>query len=120
MARPTKTQATPKTTNAPGGAPGVPLVNEETLYTKPALAEMEGQITSSAFDPDVDPGEVKIRKFRVGQDKRINWRGSMTLLRAGKVVDELNYNIQALRGQGVVLTEITDETAEFQNAPAVG
>lgn len=53
-----------------------------------------------------EPVAEPIVRYRVLQERRIMHRGSMTLLRQGKVVDERNYNVRDLMGQGVELQEV--------------
>jgi len=45
------------------------------------------------------------KQYRVLQDVLVMNRGARTLLRAGKVIDEANYDLQSLASQGVRVEE---------------
>jgi adenylate kinase len=48
-----------------------------------------------------------MRKYRVERQALIMNNGCRTMMKVGKIVDSSNYNLEALRSQGVQLTEIT-------------
>lgn len=60
--------------------------------------------TSPTADP---PPEPKV--YRVVRGGRILANGYRTTMRAGKEVDNLNYDIKRLQSQGIVLEEIKPE-----------
>lgn len=61
-----------------------------------------GSAVAREATPEV---EVEVRRYRVMQTARFMVRGNLTLLRAGKVVDERQYDIDALLSQGAQLVE---------------
>ena len=64
-------------------------------------------IRPSAVDRDgPPPADVPaLPQFRVVESKQVMNRGCRMLLRAGKVVDGANYDLESLRSQGVRLSE---------------
>lgn len=85
-----------------GGASGI-IENAETRI------HYAGEATSSARqvepNPEAPPPPVP-RRWRVTQDRPVVLDGARTYMRAGKEVDDLNYNVDQLRQQGVPMEEI--------------
>jgi len=86
----------------PGGALGVPEASKQEL---PPLISDQPPVSSAVTAADAARPSPPIQRFRVQRERRIMHHGSMTVLREGKVLDELNYNIQELRNQGVELVK---------------
>lgn len=95
----------------PGEAP-LPIVQGEPLIPR----EINPYVSDATDAPLVGPpptntasiGESasKRRRWRVDANMHVMVRGVRTLLRFGKIVDELNYDMKSLQQQGVPLTEL--------------
>lgn len=60
--------------------------------------------------PEVAPEEVPpVHRYTVVADKQILSNGFRTTLKAGKIVDSLNYDIKHLKKQGVRLQRVETE-----------
>jgi hypothetical protein len=90
---------------APGGASGVPGSAGES----PVRA-----VTAAAPGPG-----PRQRRWRVVNGGFVMFSGCRTAIKAGKEVDDRNYDIPALRRQGIRLEEVVDEHEEPAPAPAV-
>jgi hypothetical protein len=71
-----------------GGAPGVDVA--------PATAQPVRVVMPA----------VPVRKHRVMKEAHVMYGNCRTILREGKEVDELTYDLELLRRQGVVLQEV--------------
>ena len=83
-----------------GGAEGVPE-DMETRIPEP------GKVSASVYkapDPNVELKTAK--QYRVLRDSRFVAHGSIGLMRVGKVIDDNQYDIAAVKAQGVPLEEI--------------
>lgn len=80
-------------------------------------AELKAQSTSPEEVADAttigaEKPSPKVKKYRVvSPDKHAKSNGHRALLRTGKIVSELQYNIKELRSQGIQLQEY-DEAAD--------
>jgi hypothetical protein len=78
----------------------------ETPDAGPALVDPSPYRGSAVErEPARDVPEVKIRSYRLEHSGRFMLRGNITQLSAGKIVDELNYDIASLLSQGAALIE---------------
>jgi len=85
----------------PGGSSGAPPgVNVG------AMGMNLGMPQATAGGPARAPALA--RKFRVINGGRVSFGGHVTVLRAGKLVDEMAYSIADLRDQGIVLEEVAE------------
>lgn len=71
-----------------------PLVNQSMLGTSAVLRDGNAAIDAP-----------KPMTYMVLREQWIMGRGGRTILRQGKVIDSLNYDIESLRSQGVELRE---------------
>jgi len=79
---------------------------QSTHQTEIAMAEMP------AMGDATEKGEAPLEappppRFRVERSQYVMQPGGRVILREGKIVDERTYNIDALRSQGVVLTQVS-------------
>ena len=79
------------------------VVNASHLGSNPA------EVIAVAVDPNENADSPTVRRFVVEKEKNISQNGIRSILREGKEIDELNYDIVALQKQGVKLREITAE-----------
>jgi len=91
----------------------VEVLNDGPIPEVEAPYSTESEVVADAREKNkpppaaAKPPEVKVpRVFRVKEDKRALVNGYRTILRAGKEIDELNYDIRRLLSQGVKLEEI--------------
>lgn len=56
--------------------------------------------------PQEPAADVPVERYRVEAEKKIMHRGTMTILRTGKVVRGCDYNVADLLTQGVKLTKL--------------
>lgn len=61
--------------------------------------------------------KMQPRTFRVLKDKKISWGASDILFRAGKLVNDRNYQIRELTLRGVELEEIDANGVRLENPP---
>lgn len=87
-----------------GGASGSP---EETAHTNPSLVQA-APVVGSAVREGAAKGP-SVRTYVVEQGGPIMHRGSRGTLRAGKQINEANYDIPSLRSQGIRLREIRED-----------
>lgn len=85
-----------------GGASGAP--DKDSNPTIP-LAQPEPVRKAPEAEAPAEP-VPPVKRYQVLQDRRILHGGSMTVLKAGKVIDEQNYRIDSLTAQGVQLREL--------------
>lgn len=72
------------------------MVNQSPIM--PSAAERDGHVVAEVPPP---------RVYKVLQSQYVMSKGGRTLLRAGKVLDEHNFNIDALESQGVQLERLS-------------
>jgi hypothetical protein len=101
----------PELKQAEGAAAYAPDQAADELARPIQLAPQEPQksvveITAEIAAPE--PPATPVVRYRVGRDSRIIHRGNVTIVKAGKVVDETNYDIRRLVEQGVALERIDD------------
>lgn len=87
-----------------GGMPGLPMTGVETRITYG-----NGNVVGSAVTGHNANVNVPFKRYRVLNGGWLMDNGVRTALRAGKIVDERNYNIQRLYGQGFKLEEVKDD-----------
>ena len=73
---------------------GAELVNESPMRAS--------AVARDGIAPDVPAPP----RFMVQRDQYVMSKGGRTLLRAGKIVDEHNFDLTALRSQGVMLEQV--------------
>jgi len=61
-------------------------------------------VASAVREPDVEAPPVP--RYRVVHERRVMFRGFFVVLKPGKVIDPREYDVENLRGQGVVLEEL--------------
>ncbi len=100
--------------NAQYGGPGVdqltPMVDEgvsPNLGSRPAVL-VDSAVTDEELQQNADVAPTVLR-FVVEADKEVGINGHRSKLRAGKIVDSLNYDIPKLRVAGVRLRPATPE-----------
>jgi len=87
-----------------------PIPEVEAPYSMESEVKADARDKNKPPPPTKKPPEVKVpRVFRVKEDKRALVNGYRTILRAGKEIDTLNYDIRRLQSQGVKLEEIKPE-----------
>ncbi len=71
------------------------------------IANAGGEPVRTAVEPDEleTNGTATFKRFVVDADKIVSQNGNRFTLRAGKIIDESNYNIDMLRRQGVKMHE---------------
>jgi hypothetical protein len=74
----------------------VALVNQSPMM--PSAADRDGCALAEVPPP---------RSYKVLQSQYVMSKGGRSILRAGKVVDELNFDIAALESQGVQLERVS-------------
>lgn len=72
----------------------------------PKLAHQMGHVVASAVRPE-RAGAPVARKYRVLNGGYIVERGFRVAMPAGKVIEDTQYDIEALRTQGIVLDDLT-------------
>jgi hypothetical protein len=72
------------------GPPQMALVNQ--APHRPSMVDRERQ---------AEP--IFVQQYEVQRDRQVSSGGSVTLLRAGKIVDERHYDVESLKSQGVQL-----------------
>ncbi len=87
-------------------APIAPSAEKANTLTASHLGSNAPEIVASAVDPEELAASPTVRRYLVEAEKNISHNGIRSILRAGKEIDESNYNIEQLRKQGVKLTEI--------------
>lgn len=94
-----------------GGASGQPQEPSVPLVARAA-------VTSSVYDPTKAGVGPRPKRYRVLNGGHITWNGNRTVMRAGKEIDSLNYDVTKLRQQGIKLEEIIPEPVEVAEPPA--
>lgn len=90
-------------------APIAPSAEKAGVLTASHLGSNAPDIVASAVDVEASEDSPVVRKYRVEAEKNISHNGIRSILRAGKEIDENNYDINLLKKQGVKLTDITAE-----------
>lgn len=67
------------------------------------------EVVASAVDESAALDSPPVRRYIVDVEKNVSHNGIRSILRQGKEIDENNYDIAALKKQGVKLTEIQPE-----------
>jgi hypothetical protein len=93
------TQTAPKVAGGASGVPGTPA--DVTLSPPPTAGAMMGK----------RPPGPRPKKFRVVNGGYIVFNGARTVLRAGKEIDETQYDLAQLERQGIILKEVLPAAA---------
>jgi hypothetical protein len=107
MARsaPKPQQAQQAESQIPGGSSGAPFVEHDSATIPLAPPDL---VRAAREEREPDEPVVPVARYRVLQERRIMHRGSLTMLKPGKIVDESNYRIEDLIGQGVQLQKLEE------------
>jgi hypothetical protein len=94
------------TSGLPGGASGQPTTAMPQLVS-------QSEVIGTAMRPGMPGSEnvPKAKKYRVLNGGMITWRGNRTPMKAGKIIDSVQYDIPSLRSQGIKMEEVTEENS---------
>lgn len=85
----------------PGGTPGVP--SESLGMVQEVTQSPAAKVAEPALPPEPAP---ELKRYQVMRDGRVMYDGYVTQMKTGRIVDNVTYDIEHIKSQGIVLQEI--------------